>query len=231
MTTPVRTCAGKRRRRDDATNSNARARTSPAICDSSHLSCRAATPRLHYLAAVETNSVEAPAAGGRYSPAHLPLSSFRGDRRIRCSWDTATSPSHRGRCRGLPQQGRRAATNLRRARRPRCIAGGPAGVGAVLDEVSAAHPALAPEREGPPSTSSGSSATSSRSRDRLRVVQLLLPVDGAALGREIEQVEQRLDRADVPGILAWIGWGVEELRSPEVADHAAVAVEHVQHRL
>ena len=64
----------------------------------------------------------------------------------------------------------------------------------------------------------------------LRIAQLLVPVRGSPLRREVEQVPDRLQGAHVAGILSGIGGCVEELRAPEVADHAAVTVEHIQHR-
>src|SRR5215469_16384616 len=51
-----------------------------------------------------------------------------------------------------------------------------------------------------------------------RVAQLLIPVSSAALGGEVEQVPQRLDCANMPGILPWIGGCVKQLRAPEVTD-------------
>src|SRR5215217_1897298 len=62
------------------------------------------------------------------------------------------------------------------------------------------------------------------------ILQLLVPVAPATLGREIEQVPDRLEGADVTGILVAVRRRIEELRAPEVADRVAVAVEHVQHR-
>src|SRR6266542_6263455 len=62
-----------------------------------------------------------------------------------------------------------------------------------------------------------------------RVAQLLIPVRGAPLASEVEQVPDRLDRANMTGSLFRVGRGIEELRPPEVADGSAVAMEHVQH--
>ena len=47
---------------------------------------------------------------------------------------------------------------------------------------------------------------------------------------EVVQVPERLDGADVAGILPGLGWCTEKLRGPKVADRLPVAVEHVQHR-
>jgi hypothetical protein len=63
-----------------------------------------------------------------------------------------------------------------------------------------------------------------------RVAPLLVPDGWAALRGEVEQVPDRLEGADVARILAGVGWCVEELRAPEVADRLAVAVEDVQYR-
>ena len=50
------------------------------------------------------------------------------------------------------------------------------------------------------------------------VTQLLIPIGAAPLGGEVIQVPQRLDGADVTGLLPGIGWCIEKLRAPEVAD-------------
>src|SRR5437764_832770 len=62
------------------------------------------------------------------------------------------------------------------------------------------------------------------------IAQLLVPVGRASLRRQVEQVPERLEGADVTWILAGIPRCVEELRAPEVADPVVVAVEHGQHR-
>src|SRR3954453_20384753 len=65
---------------------------------------------------------------------------------------------------------------------------------------------------------------------RSAVAELLVVVGRPALGREVEQVPHRLDRAVVTRVLTGLGGGVEELRAPEVPDPIAVAPEYVQHR-
>src|SRR5215472_19102990 len=62
------------------------------------------------------------------------------------------------------------------------------------------------------------------------VAELLVPVGSAAFGGEVEQVPQRLDGADMAGVLPGIGGSVKQLGAPEVTDRIAVAVEDVQHR-
>jgi hypothetical protein len=69
-----------------------------------------------------------------------------------------------------------------------------------------------------------------RPEARSSIAQLLIPVGSAARGGEVVQVPERLDGAGVAGILPGLGWCVEKLRGPEVADRLPVAVEHVQHR-
>src|SRR5829696_4082961 len=61
------------------------------------------------------------------------------------------------------------------------------------------------------------------------VAQLLVPV-GASLRGEVEQVPERLDRADVARVLAGVPGRIEKLGAPEVADGLAVAMEDVQNR-
>src|SRR5215471_2739609 len=63
------------------------------------------------------------------------------------------------------------------------------------------------------------------------VAELLIPVGSAAFGGEVEQVPQRLDGADMAGVLPGIGGCVKQLGTPEVANRIPVAVEDVQHRL
>src|SRR5262245_34673094 len=63
-----------------------------------------------------------------------------------------------------------------------------------------------------------------------RVAQLLVPDGRAPFRGEVEQVPDRLEGADVTRILVRVGWCVEELGAPEVADRLAVAVKYVQHR-
>src|SRR5260370_26872360 len=63
------------------------------------------------------------------------------------------------------------------------------------------------------------------------VAELLMPIGGAALAGEVEQVPQRLDSADVAGFLPGFDGCVKEFRAPEVADRLPVAVKHVQHGL
>lgn len=46
---------------------------------------------------------------------------------------------------------------------------------------------------------------------RSSVAQLLIPVGRTALGRQVKQIPQRLDGADVTRILIAIRWGIEEL--------------------
>src|ERR1700730_8226737 len=65
---------------------------------------------------------------------------------------------------------------------------------------------------------------------RSRVAQLLIPVVRAPVAREVEQVPNRLEGADMAGILSGVRRRVKELRAPEVADHTAAALEHIQHR-
>src|SRR5438046_10019351 len=66
--------------------------------------------------------------------------------------------------------------------------------------------------------------------DPSRVTQLLVPVARAPFRRQVEQVPDRLEGADVARILPRLGRRVEELGAPEVADRLPVAVEHVEHR-
>ena len=62
------------------------------------------------------------------------------------------------------------------------------------------------------------------------VVDVLVPILRASFGSEVEQVPERLECADVPGLLTRLGRRVEHLRAPEVTDPVAVPVEHGQHR-
>jgi hypothetical protein len=57
------------------------------------------------------------------------------------------------------------------------------------------------------------------------VAQLFVPGGGAPLWREVEEVPDRFERAEVAGILTRIGGRVEEFGSPEVVDRVAVAME------
>src|SRR5215208_368358 len=67
------------------------------------------------------------------------------------------------------------------------------------------------------------------SRRGSAVAELLVVVWWTALGRLVEQVPERLDRAHVARVLAGIGGGVKELGAPEVPDPIAVAVKDVHH--
>src|SRR5206468_4383473 len=62
------------------------------------------------------------------------------------------------------------------------------------------------------------------------VAQLLVPVHRPALRRQVEQIPQRLEGADAPVVLSRVGWGVGELRPPEMTNHLALAVKDVEHR-
>src|SRR5205823_280595 len=62
------------------------------------------------------------------------------------------------------------------------------------------------------------------------VVQLRIPVGSASFGCEVEQIPLWVDGIGVAGILPRIGWQVEELGAPEMADHFALTPEHVEHR-
>ena len=48
-----------------------------------------------------------------------------------------------------------------------------------------------------------------RPKARSSIAQLLIPVGSAARGGEVVQVPERLDGADVAGILPGLGWRVE----------------------
>jgi len=50
------------------------------------------------------------------------------------------------------------------------------------------------------------------------ILHLLVPVFGTPFGGQIEDVPKRFERADVAGVLAWVGRLVEQLRTPGVAD-------------
>src|SRR5215203_4321210 len=62
------------------------------------------------------------------------------------------------------------------------------------------------------------------------VRQLLVPVAPPSLGRQVEQVPDRLERPHVTRVLVAVRRCVEELRAPEVPDRLAIAVEDVEHR-
>src|SRR5436190_22314293 len=61
------------------------------------------------------------------------------------------------------------------------------------------------------------------------VAQLLVPVHRPALPRQVEQIPQRLEGADAPVVLSRVGWGVGELRPPEMTNHLALAVKYIEH--
>src|SRR5215472_16306044 len=61
------------------------------------------------------------------------------------------------------------------------------------------------------------------------VAQLLIPVHRAALRRQVEQIPQRLEGADASVVLSRVGWGVDELRPPEMTNRLALAVQYIEH--
>src|SRR6266581_1716846 len=61
------------------------------------------------------------------------------------------------------------------------------------------------------------------------VAQLLVPVHRPALPRQVEQIPQRLEGADASVVLSRVGWGVGELRPPEMTNHLALAVKYIEH--
>src|SRR6266508_900695 len=62
------------------------------------------------------------------------------------------------------------------------------------------------------------------------IAEVGIPIGPASVGREIEQVPQRVDRLAVPGVLAGIGRLEQKLGTPEVTNGVGIATEDVQHR-
>src|SRR5207237_10366627 len=62
------------------------------------------------------------------------------------------------------------------------------------------------------------------------IAQLWIPIGPASFGREVEQIPLWVDGIGVAGILPRIGWQVEELGAPEMADRFGLTPEHVEHR-
>src|SRR6266852_2762662 len=62
------------------------------------------------------------------------------------------------------------------------------------------------------------------------VTQFRIPVGSAPLWREIEQIPLWVDRIDVARVLPRLGRRIGQFGAPEVADHFALAPEHVEHR-
>src|SRR5258707_10386680 len=60
------------------------------------------------------------------------------------------------------------------------------------------------------------------------VAELLMPIGWAALAGEVEQVPQRLDGADVAGVLPGVDGGVEQFPAPEVAGRLPLPGENIQ---
>src|SRR5215475_789282 len=61
------------------------------------------------------------------------------------------------------------------------------------------------------------------------VAQLLVPVHRSAPRRQVKQIPQRLEGADASVVLTRVGWGVGELRPPEMTNHLTLAVKYVEH--
>jgi hypothetical protein len=77
------------------------------------------------------------------------------------------------------------------------------------------HPSM------PPQNSTAMPELKGAQQPRSGVAQLFIPVGRASLWREIEQVPDRLEGADVARILSGVRRCVEELRAPEMADRIA----------
>ena len=63
----------------------------------------------------------------------------------------------------------------------------------------------------------------------MSVAQLLVPVARASFGGQIEQIPERLERADVTWLLVAVRRGIEQLLAPEMADCVRVAMVHIEH--
>src|SRR2546421_12300004 len=62
------------------------------------------------------------------------------------------------------------------------------------------------------------------------VAQLRIPIGPASFGCEVEQIPLWVDGIDVARLLPGLGRRVEKFGAPEVADHFALAPEHIEHR-
>src|SRR2546426_9119411 len=118
----------------------------------------------------------------------------------------------------------------RRAAKPRCSPSGSSGTARSRATTARARPC---SRAAPalPTCAPAKNSGSEPEFGFYLVLQLRAPVAAPTLGSHVEHVPKRPDEVAVPRVLAGICPGIEQLRAPGMADLAAPAMEHVEHRL